>query len=109
MPSFNQCVDCVIVKSMLSTSSESPKHVVFENLAAVAQALGHAHRHELLEGLAQGPRSVDDLAGLVGLSMANASSPLPLVRRAGLVGASSGRGRGGDESDRAGRNGGGAG
>ncbi|CAM5286222.1 MULTISPECIES: ArsR/SmtB family transcription factor [Pseudomonadota] len=70
---------------MLSTSSESPKHVVFENLAAVAQALGHAHRLELLEGMAQGPRSVEDLAGLVGLSMANASRHLQLLRRARLV------------------------
>ena len=70
---------------MLSTSSESPKHVVFENLATVAQALGHAHRLELLEGMAQGPRSVEDLAGLVGLSMANASRHLQLLRRARLV------------------------
>jgi len=70
---------------MLSTSSESPKQVVFENLAAVAQALGHAHRLELLEGMAQGPRSVEDLAGLVGLSMANASRHLQLLRRARLV------------------------
>ncbi|MDL5035732.1 metalloregulator ArsR/SmtB family transcription factor [Comamonas sp. Y6] len=69
----------------MSTSSESPKHVVFENLATVAQALGHAHRLELLEGMAQGPRSVEDLAGLVGLSMANASRHLQLLRRARLV------------------------
>ncbi|HBP0979066.1 TPA: metalloregulator ArsR/SmtB family transcription factor [Pseudomonas aeruginosa] len=73
------------MKAILSTSSESPKHVVFENLATVAQALGHAHRLELLEGMAQGPRSVEDLAGLVGLSMANASRHLQLLRRARLV------------------------
>ncbi len=73
------------MKPMLSTSSESPKQVVFENLAAVAQALGHAHRLELLEGMAQGPRSVEDLATLVGLSMANASRHLQLLRRARLV------------------------
>ncbi|BCN37947.1 ArsR family transcriptional regulator [Alicycliphilus denitrificans] len=70
---------------MLSTSSDRPKQVVFENLATVAQALGHAHRLELLEGMAQGPRSVEDLAGLVGLSMANASRHLQLLRRARLV------------------------
>ena len=70
---------------MLSTSSDRPKQVVFENLATVAQALGHAHRLELLEVMAQGPRSVEDLAGLVGLSMANASRHLQLLRRARLV------------------------
>ncbi|MFY9511030.1 MAG: metalloregulator ArsR/SmtB family transcription factor [Rubrivivax sp.] len=71
------------MKAMLST--ERPKQVVLENLALVAQALGHAHRLELLEGMAQGPRSVEELAGLVKLSMANASRHLQLLRRARLV------------------------
>jgi len=66
-------------------SSGNPKQVVFENLATLAQALGHAHRLELLEGMAQGPRSVEDLARLVGLSMANASRHLQLLRRARLA------------------------
>lgn len=70
---------------MLSTSAESPKQVVLENLATVAQALGHAHRLELLEGMAQGPRSVEELATVVQLSMANASRHLQLLRRARLV------------------------
>lgn len=70
---------------MLSTSPDSPKQVVLENLASVAQALGHAHRLELLEGMAQGPRSVEELATLVELSMANASRHLQLLRRARLV------------------------
>jgi len=35
-------------------SSTGPKQAIYENLAGVAQALGHAHRLEILEHLAQG-------------------------------------------------------
>src|SRR5579859_7732515 len=54
-------------------------------LAEVAKALGHEHRVELIEQLAQGPRSVEALAERVGLSVANASQHLQQLRRAGLV------------------------
>lgn len=63
----------------------SPKHVIFENLAEVAQALGHAHRLELLERMAQGPRSVEELATATDLTVANTSRHLQLLRRARLV------------------------
>jgi DNA-binding transcriptional ArsR family regulator len=43
-------------------SSVGPKQDVFASLAQIAQALGHAHRLELLEHLGQGERSVEDLA-----------------------------------------------
>ncbi len=56
-------------------------------LAEVAKALGHEHRVELIEQLAQGPRSVDALADRVGLSVANASQHLQQLRRTGLVNA----------------------
>jgi ArsR family transcriptional regulator len=65
--------------------SSNPKHVIFENLAQVAQAMGHAHRLELLERLAQGARSVEDLATSTQLTVANASRHLQLLRRARLV------------------------
>jgi rhodanese-related sulfurtransferase len=58
---------------------------VFASLAAIAQALGHAHRLELLEHLGQGERSVDDLATRAGLTLANTSRHLQLLRRAALV------------------------
>jgi rhodanese-related sulfurtransferase/DNA-binding transcriptional ArsR family regulator len=66
-------------------SSQSPKRVLFAQFAAVAKTLGHAHRLELLEQLAQGERSVDILAQRTGLSIANASQHLQQLRRAGLV------------------------
>src|SRR6266404_505622 len=66
-------------------SSLGPKQHVFASLAEIAQALGHAHRLELLEHLGQGERSVEDLAGRAGLTVANTSRHLQLLRRAGLV------------------------
>jgi ArsR family transcriptional regulator len=62
-----------------------PKQQVFASLAEIAQALGHAHRLELLEHLGQGERSVEDLAARAGLALANTSRHLQLLRRGGLV------------------------
>ena len=66
-------------------SSAGPKQQVFASLAQIAQALGHAHRLELLEHLGQGERSVEDLAARATLTIANTSRHLQLLRRAGLV------------------------
>ena len=66
-------------------SSQNPKRVLFAQFAAVAKTLGHPHRLELLEQLAQGERSVEILAQRSGLSTANASQHLQQMRRAGLV------------------------
>src|ERR1700755_3282871 len=66
-------------------SSLGPKQRVFAGLAEIAHALGHAHRLELLEHLGQGERSVEELAARAGLTLANASRHLQLLRRAGLV------------------------
>ena len=67
-------------------SRQSPKHALFAQFAAVAKTLGHVHRLELVEQLAQGERSVEVLAQRTGLSIANASQHLQQLRRAGLVG-----------------------
>lgn len=66
---------------------DNPKRRVFASFAAVARALAHEHRLELLEHLAQGERSVEILAGRTGLSVANASQHLQQLRRGGLVAA----------------------
>jgi ArsR family transcriptional regulator len=63
----------------------SAKGLVFEQLAAIARGLGHPHRLELIEHVAQGERSVERLAQLSGLSVANASSHLQQLRRGGFV------------------------
>jgi DNA-binding transcriptional ArsR family regulator len=66
-------------------SSVGPKQHVFASLAQIAQALGHAHRLELLEHLGQGDRHVEDLAAQASLTLANTSRHLQLLRRAALV------------------------
>lgn len=66
-------------------SSKGPKHTVFACLAEIAQALGHAHRLELLEQLGQGERSVEELASRTGLTFANTSRHLQILRRARLA------------------------
>lgn len=68
-------------------SSEHPKRTIFEQFAAVARTVGSAHRLELLELLAQSERSVEALAELSGLTIANASQHLQQLRRTGLVSA----------------------
>lgn len=56
-----------------------------ETLALLARTLGNAHRLALLEHIAQGERSVERLAELTGLSLANASQHLQHLKRAGFV------------------------
>jgi rhodanese-related sulfurtransferase/DNA-binding transcriptional ArsR family regulator len=64
---------------------QNPKQALFVQFAAVAKTLGHAHRLELLEQVAQGERSVEILAQRTGLSIANASQHLQHLRRVGMV------------------------
>ena len=66
-------------------SRPSFKKQLFEQFARVGKALASGHRLELLEFLAQGERTVEALAGVTGLSVANTSQHLQQLRQAGLV------------------------
>ncbi|HEU4922283.1 MAG TPA: metalloregulator ArsR/SmtB family transcription factor [Burkholderiales bacterium] len=68
-------------------SSEAMKSAVYEQLARVALALGSQGRLQILEFVAQSERSVDALAAMTGLSVANTSKHLQALRQAGLVSA----------------------
>ena len=61
------------------------KDALYEQLASLGKALASPRRLELLEVLAQAPRSVDALAQVTGQSVANASAHLQVLRQAGLV------------------------
>jgi len=61
------------------------KNSLFEQFARVGRALGSPHRLELLDVLAQGERSVDELATETDLTIANCSQHLQVLRQAGLV------------------------
>lgn len=61
------------------------KDALFAEFAAVGKVLGNPKRLELLDLLAQGPRSVDDLASAAELGMSTCSAHLQTLREAGLV------------------------
>ena len=61
------------------------KEALFAEFAAVGKVLGSPKRLELLDLLAQGPRSVEELAGAAALGMSTCSAHLQTLREAGLV------------------------
>jgi rhodanese-related sulfurtransferase len=61
------------------------KAALFDALASVARALGNGRRAEIVDVLAQGERSVDEIAGEISQSVANTSQHLQVLARAGLV------------------------
>ena len=65
--------------------SINPKAALLEEYALVARAVSAPARLMLLEQLAQGPRGVEGLADKTGLTIANTSQHLQILRRAGLV------------------------
>ena len=66
-------------------ASGQAKAALFDALASVAQALGSGRRAEIVDVLAQGERSVEELAGEISQSVANTSQHLQVLARAGLV------------------------
>ena len=66
-------------------ASGQAKAELFDALASVAQALGSGRRAEIVDVLAQGERSVDELAAEIRQSSANTSQHLQVLSRAGLV------------------------
>lgn len=68
-------------------SSDPAKELLYEAIGRVAAALASAGRLQILEFVAQGERSVEALARMTGLSVANTSKHLQALRQAGLVNA----------------------
>src|SRR3954454_11149579 len=66
-------------------ASASTKAALFDGLASVAQALGSGRRAEMVDLLAQGERSVEEIATEISQSVANTSQHLRVLARAGLV------------------------
>ena len=61
------------------------QYAIYQQLARIGHALGSAPRLALLDLLAQGPRTVETLAHEAGLTLANASQHLKVLRQARLV------------------------
>lgn len=66
--------------------SRHAKDSLFEALTAVARALASGRRAEIVELLAQGSRSVEEIAEEIDQSVANTSHHLRTLARSGLVG-----------------------
>jgi rhodanese-related sulfurtransferase/DNA-binding HxlR family transcriptional regulator len=65
--------------------SRAAKDALFEALASVTKALSSGRRAEIVDLLAQGERSVDEVAAEIDQSVANTSHHLRTLARAGLV------------------------
>ena len=61
------------------------KDALFEGFADVAKALASGRRAEIVDVLAQGERSVEEVAGEIDQSVANTSHHLRALARAGLL------------------------
>jgi rhodanese-related sulfurtransferase/DNA-binding MarR family transcriptional regulator len=61
------------------------KDALFEALASVTKALSSGRRAEIVDLLAQGERSVEEIATEIGQSVANTSHHLRILARAGLL------------------------
>jgi len=66
-------------------ADQAAKDALYDGLVAVAKALGNGRRAEIVDVLAQGERSVEELAGEIGQTLANTSQHLQQLLRAGLV------------------------
>lgn len=64
---------------------QEDKDALYDLLVEAAKALGNGRRAQLIDVLAQGERSVDELAAEIHQSMANTSQHLQRLLRAGLA------------------------
>jgi rhodanese-related sulfurtransferase len=69
----------------VSTPGRRFKNAIYDQFARVAKALSSPHRMELVELLAQGPRTVETLSRLAAMTLANTSAHLQVLRGAGLA------------------------
>ncbi len=70
---------------MACMGDRAAKDALFEGFAEVAKALASGRRAEIIDVLAQGERSVEDVASEIGQSVANTSHHLRALARTGLV------------------------
>src|SRR5437588_2474436 len=70
---------------MSRVGDRAAKDALFEGFAEVAKAMASGRRAEIVDLLAQGQRSVDDIAEEIGQTVANTSHHLRAMARAGLL------------------------
>ena len=70
---------------MAGMGDRAAKDALFEGFAEMAKALSSGRRAEIVDVLAQGERSVEEMAAELGQSVANTSHHLRALARAGLL------------------------
>src|SRR3954454_22805126 len=70
---------------MRCMGDRAAKNALFDGFAEVAKALASGRRAEIVDLLAQGERSVDEISDEIGQSVANTSHHLRAMARAGLL------------------------
>lgn len=65
--------------------TDAVKKELYQSIGKVAHALANGNRLQALEFMAQGERSVEALADMTGMTLANTSQHLQALRQAGLV------------------------
>ena len=70
---------------MMGITRRGAKDALYEGFADVAKALASGRRAEIVDLLAQGERSVEEVAAEIGQSVANTSHHLRALAQAGLV------------------------
>ena len=70
---------------MSAVGDRAAKDALYDGFAEVAKALASGRRAEIVDVLAQGERSVDEIADEIGQSVANTSHHLRAMARAGLL------------------------
>ena len=70
---------------MTTSSRREAKDALFDALASIAAALGSGRRAQIVEILAQGERTVEQVAEEIGQTLPNTSHHLRTLARAGLV------------------------
>ncbi len=83
--SKDRLTSCTLGTTLRSVGARAAKESLFDAFAEMGRALSSGRRAEIVDVLAQGERSVEELAGEVGQSLANTSHHLRTLARAGLV------------------------
>lgn len=74
-----------IIEDRVPAINHEAKAALFDSFSLIASALGAGRRGEIVEVLAQGERSVEEVANELDQSIANASHHLRRLAQAGLV------------------------
>ena len=78
-------LELIVSDDTANRQSREDKDRLFKRYEVIGKSLGSARRLEIIDLLADGPRTVEDVAAATGMSIANASQHLRNLHTAGLL------------------------